>query len=259
MKKSQKIHILSVIEVVMANKFRLSKLMSERGIASRREADRLIEKGLVLVNGKTVSELGARVDPDDQISLKKEGLEIQKKKLTILLNKPLGYVSCQPEDGYREALELIQEKNRDKKFKTEKKLPKKLIKFAVAGRLDINSKGLLVLTQDGQIAKQLIGENSSVEKEYLVRIQGEISPLKLKKLTHGIKLDGQELKRAKIDQIDTDFLRFTLKEGKKRQIRRMCEEVGLKVTSIKRVRIGKVKLGSLKVGCWRYLEKDEKF
>ncbi|MCH9632104.1 MAG: putative RNA pseudouridine synthase [Chlamydiae bacterium] len=243
----------------MDNKVRLSKLMSEQGISSRREADALIEKGLVIVDGKVVDTLGTKVDRDAKISLKKEGQNLQDQKLTILLNKPLGYVSCQPEDGYKEALDLIREENRDKKFKTNKKLPPKLIKFAVAGRLDINSKGLLVLTQDGKIAKKLIGQDSPIEKEYLVRVEGNVEPYKIEQLEYGLILDDKELKRAQVDQIDTHFLRIVLSEGKKRQIRRMCELVNLNVTSIKRVRIGKVKLGSLKPGCWRYLEADESF
>ena len=197
--------------------------MSEQGIASRREADSLIERALVLVNGETVDTLGTKVDPDVEITLKSKGKNLQDQKLTILLNKPLGYVSCQPEDGHKEALDLIREENRDKKFKTGKKLPKKLIKFSVAGRLDINSKGLLVLTQDGRIAKKLIGENSSLEKEYLVRVSGNVTSSKIKKLQFGLKLDQKDLKRAQIEQIDTHFLKFILTEGKKRQIRRMCE------------------------------------
>lgn len=243
----------------MTENIRLSKLMSERGLASRREADRLIERGLVLVNGKVVDTLGTKVPENATITLKKEGQKLQDQKITVLLNKPVGYVSCQPEKGYPEALDLILEKNRDPRFETQQKLPKKLIKFAAIGRLDINSKGLLVLSQDGRLAKKLISENSNIEKEYLVRVKGEVNSEKLKKLTHGLSLDGKALKRANIAQIDKDVLKFILTEGKKRQIRRMCELVDLKVTSIKRVRIGKVKLGSLKLGSWRFLEPDETF
>lgn len=243
----------------MKQNIRLSKLMSERGLCSRREADRLIEKGYVLVNGQIIDTLGTKVSDDVIIELKKGAERQQEQKLTILLNKPLGYVSCQPEKGYKEALELITEKNRDKKFETDKKLPKKLIKLAVVGRLDINSKGLLVFSQDGRIAKQLIGENSEIEKEYLVRVEGDVTLEKIKKLQHGLTLDGKVLKKAHIFQIDENFLRFVLIEGKKRQIRRMCELVELSVLSIKRVRIGNVKLGNLKLGQWRYLEPHETF
>lgn len=243
----------------MTEHVRLSKLMSERGIASRREADRLIEKGLVLVDGQVIDTLGAKVSEDAEITLKQEGQKLQSQKITVLLNKPVGYVSCQPEKGYPEALDLILEKNRDKRFVTQQKLPKKLIKFAVIGRLDINSKGLLVLSQDGRLAKQLIAENSNIEKEYLVRIKGDVTPDKLKKLSFGLTLDGKALKKVKITPIDSHLLQFVLIEGKKRQIRRMCELVDLEVISIKRVRIGKVKLGSLKLGAWRFLESDESF
>jgi 23S rRNA pseudouridine2604 synthase len=134
-----------------------------------------------------------------------------------------------------------------------------MLGLAPAGRLDIDSTGLLVLTQDGRIAKQLIGEDSPVEKEYMVRVQGTLVGNGLNLLNHGLSLDGKKLKPAKVSWLNDDQLRFTLNEGKKRQIRRMCELVGLKVTALKRVRIGKVKLGDLPVGQWRYLGEDEKF
>ena len=125
--------------------------------------------------------------------------------------------------------------------------------------MDIDSQGLLVFTQDGRVAKQLIGENSEVEKEYLVRVIGKLAGNGLNMLSHGLSLDGQRLKPAKVTWQNEDQLRFILREGKKRQIRRMCELVGLKVTGLKRVRIGKIKLGDLPVGQWRYLREDENF
>jgi 23S rRNA pseudouridine2604 synthase len=131
--------------------------------------------------------------------------------------------------------------------------------IAPAGRLDIDSQGLLVLTQDGRIAKQLVGEDSELDKEYLVRVQGKISANGLTMLNHGLKLDGEMLKPARVSWLNDDQLRFILREGKKRQIRRMCELVGLKVTGLKRVRIGKIKLGDLPIGQWRYLREDEAF
>ena len=131
--------------------------------------------------------------------------------------------------------------------------------LAPAGRLDIDSVGLLVLTQDGRIAKQLIGEDSDVEKEYLVRVSGRLSQEGLKQLNFGLSLDGQPLKRAQVSWQNQDQLRFVLKEGKKRQIRRMCELVGLRVVGLKRIRIGKVVLGDLPPGQWRYLGADEHF
>jgi 23S rRNA pseudouridine2604 synthase len=118
---------------------------------------------------------------------------------------------------------------------------------------------MLVLTQDGRIARHLIGEDSSVEKEYLVRVEGELSDADMKRLNHGLSLDGEKLKPAKVSWQNEDQLRFVLREGKKRQIRRMCEMVGLHVVGLKRVRIGSVTLGKLPVGQWRYLRADERF
>ena len=131
--------------------------------------------------------------------------------------------------------------------------------LAPAGRLDIDSTGLLVLTQDGRIARHLIGEDSSVEKEYLVRVEGTCSEADLKRLNHGLSLDGEPLKPAKVSWQNEDQLRFVLREGKKRQIRRMCEMVGLHVVGLKRVRIGSINLGKLPLGQWRYLRAGEKF
>jgi 23S rRNA pseudouridine2604 synthase len=131
--------------------------------------------------------------------------------------------------------------------------------LAPAGRLDIDSTGLLVLTQDGRIARQLIGESSTVEKEYLVRVEGQLATDGLALLNHGLELDGRALRPAKVEWINDDQLRFILREGRKRQIRRMCELVGLKVLGLKRVRIGQVRLGELPSGQWRLLGEDESF
>jgi 23S rRNA pseudouridine2604 synthase len=131
--------------------------------------------------------------------------------------------------------------------------------MAPAGRLDIDSTGLLVLTQDGRIAKTLIGADSSIDKEYLVRVEGRLSDADLARLNFGLSLDGRPLRRAQVSWQNQDQLRFVLREGRKRQIRRMCELVGLKVTGLKRVRIGNVRLGALPAGQWRYLAPDESF
>jgi pseudouridine synthase len=241
-------------------KIRLSKLMSERGLCSRREADTYIERGWVYVDGVKITELGTKVDPAQTVTLDKQAQQSQGKRVTLLLHKPVGYVSGQPEKGYKAAVSLI---TRDSHFQDDRSPnrfhPDQLRSLAPAGRLDIDSTGLLVLTQDGRIAKQLIGEDSEVEKEYLVRVQGTLSEDGLKRLNHGLSLDGQALRPAKVSWQNQDQLRFILKEGKKRQIRRMCELVGLKVTGLKRVRIGKVKLGDLPPGQWRYLGDGEKF
>lgn len=243
----------------MEETLRLSKLMAQKGLASRREADRFIEKGWVLVDGKCINELGTKVSINAHVELKPQADKEQKRKLTILLNKPIGYVSCQPEKNYKAAIELITEKRRDARFKTKKNLPSYLPKIAVAGRLDINSKGLLILTQDGRLAKKLIEKDSSVEKEYLVRVDRSPTEQEIKKLEFGLKLDNAILKPTEVKRLEERVLRMTLKEGKKRQIRRMCALLNLEVLSIKRVRVGKIKLGSLKEGQWRFLESNEEF
>lgn len=241
-------------------KERLSKIMAARGMCSRREADRYIERGLVLVDGEVVSELGTKVSPDAHIELAEAGQKRQNAQVTILINKPIGYVSGQPEDGYKAAVSIISDKTRWREDRMHRKFhPAQLKGMAPAGRLDIDSNGLLVLTQDGRVARRIIGEDSDVDKEYLVRVEGTLSDEGLKLLNHGLSLDGKPLKRAQVSWQNKDQLRFILHEGKKRQIRRMCELVGLKVVGLKRIRIGKVMLGNLPNGQWRYLRDDEHF
>jgi 23S rRNA pseudouridine2604 synthase len=238
---------------------RLSKRMSELGLCSRREAEDWIVNGWVKVDGQVVDTLGTRVSRAAQIEVDRRARAQQAELVTIILNKPIGYVSGQAEDGYEPATVLIRPENRwsgddsARRFET-----KHLEGLAPAGRLDIDSTGLMVYTQDGRIAKQLIGGND-VEKEYLVRVQGVLSPDGMARLRHGLTLDGVKLKPAQVSWQNEDQLRFGLREGRKRQIRRMCEIVGLKVTGLKRIRTGRVLLGALPVGQWRYLRTDEGF
>jgi len=276
---------------------RLNKLMAERGLASRREADEWIGKGWVRVNGR-FAEMGMQVGADVKIEIDKEAQGQQAKQVTVLINKPLGLVSGQAEDGHEPAITLVQPQNRwaedNARFFFH---PSQLKSLVPAGRLDIDSTGLLVLTQDGRVARQLIGEDTVMEKEYLVRVvytgvhnaaaatsaaatyasrptqlsriddddpivddvQSQFPAAQLALLRHGLSLDGQALKHAKVEWQNPQQLRFVLHEGKKRQIRRMCELVGLKVVGLKRVRIGRVMLGNLPVGQWRYLAPHERF
>lgn len=278
---------------------RLNKRMAELGMASRREADVWIEKGWVKVNGQ-VAQMGMQVAADVRIEIDKEAKGQQAKQVTVLINKPLGIVSGQAEDGHSPAITLVAPQNRwtedNARFFFH---PSQLRSLVPAGRLDIDSTGLLVLTQDGRVARQLIGEDQTMEKEYLVRVvytgventaaatsaaatyaplakptqlsriddddpisndvQSVFPPAKLQLLRHGLSLDGQALKHAKVEWQNPEQLRFVLHEGKKRQIRRMCEQVGLKVVGLKRVRIGKVMLGNLPLGQWRYLAPHERF
>ncbi|MBL8511826.1 MAG: rRNA pseudouridine synthase [Betaproteobacteria bacterium] len=242
----------------MSEPIRLSKLMSERGLCSRREADEYIERGWVYVDGVQISELGTKVLPDVAVKLDRQAAQRQQRRVTILLNKPIGYVSGQAESGYQPASVLVTALHHAKTDKSPFK-PEHARGLAPAGRLDIDSTGLLVLTQDGRIAKQLIGEHSEIDKEYLVRVSGVLSASDLKRLNHGLSLDGQALKPAKVTWQNRDQLNFVLREGKKRQIRRMCEMVGLQVLGLKRIRIGQVRLGDLPMGQWRYLRPDEGF
>ena len=239
---------------------RLSKRMSELGLCSRREADEWIENGWVLVDGAVVKTLGVRVSREAKIEVDAAASRHQDEQVTILLNKPVGYVSGQPEDGHQPAMVLIKPENRWSEDPSRKKFVASHLRgLAPAGRLDIDSTGLIVFTQDGRVAKRLIGQDSDVEKEYLVRVVGTLSEDGLKLLRRGLELDGVKLKPAQVSWANEDQLRFALREGRKRQIRRMCEMVGLTVVGLKRVRTGGVPLGKLPVGQWRYLHKSEKF
>lgn len=244
---------------------RLSKYLSEQGLASRREADAWIEKGWVKIDGH-VAQIGEKIVPGQRVQISSKAKQAQNQQVTILLNKPVGYVSGQAEDGYEPAKVLITEANHwVADPSTERFHPRQLLHLVPAGRLDIDSVGLLVLTQNGRIAKNIIGETSSIEKEYIVRVVSMdgsrpcLSADQLALLNHGLELDGKPLMPAQVSWLNGDELRFILQEGKKRQIRRMCEAVGLKVLRLKRVRVGAVKLGALPLGQWRYLAKDEKF
>jgi 23S rRNA pseudouridine2604 synthase len=238
---------------------RLSKRMSELGLCSRREAEEWIVNGWVRVDGQVLDTLGTRVSRESRIEVDPRARAQQAELVTILLNKPVGYVSGQAEDGYEPATVLIRPENRWSGDDSVRRFEAKhLDGLAPAGRLDIDSTGLMVYTQDGRIAKQLIGGND-IEKEYLVRVQGELSAEGMARLRHGLTLDGVKLKPARVSWQNADQLRFGLREGRKRQIRRMCEIVGLRVTGLKRIRTGGVLLGSLPPGQWRYLRADEGF
>lgn len=239
---------------------RLSKRMGELGLCSRREAERWIVNGWVKVDGVVVDTLGVRVSPAAHIEIDPAARAHQSSQVTILLHKPVGYVSGQAEDGYEPAIVLIRPENRWSGDTSPIEFQQEHLRgLAPAGRLDIDSTGLLVLTQDGRVAKQLIGEDSSVEKEYLVRVEGDLSPEGLERLRYGLTLDGVKLRRAQVSWQNEHQLRFVLRQGRKRQIRRMCEMVGLFVTGLKRVRSGNVPLGGLPPGKWRYLRPDETF
>ena len=255
-----------------ATTVRLNKRMAELGLCSRREADAWIEQGWVMVNGQ-VAEMGMQVGSTDRIMVEREAQAQQEQQVTVLLHKPMGYVSGQAEDGHEPAMVLFQARNQWTGDTTRIRFsPAQFKGLAPAGRLDIDSVGMLVMTQDGRVARQLIGEDADMEKEYLVRVtctgpQGDVAvnvqahfPVaQMQRLRHGLSLDGKPLKPAQVEWQNPEQLRFVLKEGKKRQIRRMCEQVGLKVVGLKRIRMGRISLGALPVGQWRYLGPKESF
>ena len=221
------------------SKVRLSKVMSERGMCSRREADKYIEEGVVRVDGEVVSELGTKIDPTAEITLDRK-----KENISIAFYKPLGVVSTQPEKGYETAIDLLRGQ-----------LP--LEKLSPCGRLDIDSQGLMIFTTDGALAKAIIGENSPIDKEYMIRVDRDPTEAQLKKLRHGLLLDGKPLKKAEVTKVGPGRIKMVLIEGKKRQIRRMCDLVGLHVTSLFRTRIGPVHLNKLQPAEWRPLTAHE--
>ena len=229
--------------------------MSDRGLCSRREAKELILKGCVKVDGKLVNEPGVKFTDTVKISLDQKSQDLLDRKVTILINKPIGYVSSQPEKNHIPAVRLIKPSNKDSNCKTRLRT-EHFDGLAPTGRLDIDSTGLLILTQDGVLAKKIINQYSEVEKEYIIRFKGELTKQNLQKLNHGLSLDGKKLKPAKVKLLEENKLQFILIEGRKRQIRRMCELVDIEVVSLKRVRIGNIKLGSLKTGTWKFLNKS---
>jgi 23S rRNA pseudouridine2604 synthase len=238
-----------------AEPVRINKWLALEGVCSRREADALIEKGLVELDGKPVTELGERIIPGQTIKLNSKAAQKLDNQLSIVLNKPVGYVSGTPEPGEIPAIRLISEKTLKGEAHA---VPGRNNKMAPLGRLDKDSRGLLILSEDGVLAKAIIGPLSEVDKEYIVKVLGEITPEKLALLRHGLELDGRKLRPAKVTAEGKDTLRFVLNEGRNRQIRRMCSLVHLRVADLQRVRVGPVELGNLPEGRWRPLSHKER-
>ena len=234
---------------------RLNKWMASLGICSRREAETLISQGSVKVNGVTVSEPGHKIEPGETLTLAGKATKALDDQLPVVLHKPVGYVSAQPEPEQTPAIRLATSENLLGKAP---KIPGRSTNFAPLGRLDMDSRGLLLLSEDGVLAKAVIGPNSELDKEYLVTVQGQVTDAAIGKLRHGLSLDGRRLKAAKVDQLGPGRLRFVLREGRNRQIRRMCELVGLVVIDLFRVRIGPLQLDKLPEGKWRALTGEER-
>lgn len=234
---------------------RVNKWLAQSGVCSRREAEALIAQGLVSIDGEVVSDPGRKILPGQTLVLADQAQARLGAQMSVLLHKPRGIVSAHPEPGQIPAVRLL---TRHALWGPPAPAPGPDTRLAPVGRLDLESRGLLVLSEDGVLAKALIGPASDLEKEYWVFVMGEITPEKLRLLRHGLELDGRRLKPAEVETIADQRLRFVLKEGRNRQIRRMCELVELKVVDLFRVRIGDLTLGDMPEGRWRPLTPEER-
>lgn len=237
---------------------RVAKLMANRGLCSRREAERLIAQGLVLVDGVTMREQGCRARPDADIQVAPHGEAQLAEQVTILLHKPVGVVSAQPEAGQTPAWKLVTAESAHGSGAPDARAraASQPWTLAVAGRLDRASRGLLLMTQDGSIARRIIGGHA-VEKCYLVRTDTPPTDLQIRKLRGPLRLDDEPLQPMRVERAADDVLRFVLVEGKKHQIRRLCRRFGLNVSDLFRVAIGPLQLGDLPEGKWRVVQPRE--
>jgi 23S rRNA pseudouridine2604 synthase len=231
---------------------RVNKWLGQSGVCSRREAEGFIERGLISIDGETVTDTGRKILPGQTLTLSDSGGPAA---LSVVLHKPMGIVSAQPEPGQTPAVRLL---TRGALIGESPSIPDRDTRLAPLGRLDMDSRGLLLLSDDGVLAKAIIGPESDLEKEYLVRVTGKITPEKIARLCHGLTMDGRQLKPAKVSVVEGQQLRFILREGRNRQIRRMCELVGMHVMDLVRIRIGSLELGDLAEGKWRVLSTPER-
>ena len=234
---------------------RVNRWLAQSGVCSRREAEDLIARGLVFIDGQRVDDAGRKIAAGQTLVLNDSAAGELEARLTVVLHKPMGVVSAQPEPGQVPAVRLL---TRQALLGDSPVIPDRDTSLAPLGRLDMDSRGLLILSEDGVLAKAIIGPESDLEKEYLVRVSGQITGKKLGQLRHGLRLDGRQLKPAKVTSAGDQLLRFILKEGRNRQIRRMCELVGLTVTDLFRIRIGSLQLGDLPEGRWRPMTAAER-
>jgi len=236
---------------------RVNKWLGQSGVCSRREAEGLIERGLVMIDGEALTNPGHKIEPGQTLTLKEAGQQALDAKITAVLHKPVGIVSAQPEDGQIPAARLIKRDTLYNPKGHRTPVPSSRTVLAPLGRLDMDSRGLLLLSEDGVLAKAIIGPQTALEKEYLVYVKGDITEEKLSLLRHGLELDDRQLKPAIIKQKGQQ-LTFILREGRNRQIRRMCDLVDLRVVDLIRVRIGPLSIGNLPEGKWRPLMAAER-
>lgn len=223
---------------------RLNKYLSEQGIASRREADRLIAAGLVKINGKVVTQMGVKVDTDlDRVEVDQKQVAQQRELVYIALNKPRGYVCSmkptrQDPDIVMDIIDISE-------------------RIYPVGRLDKETTGLLLLTNDGTLVNRIIHPSAKSEKEYEVTFFVPIPEGALDKLRAGVKLAGEATLRTKVKKVGPAKIHIVLEEGKNRQVRRICQKVGFPVKTLKRIRIKDLLLGDLPIGRWRRLSEAE--
>lgn len=234
---------------------RVNRWLAQSGVCSRREAEGLIAQGLVYIDGERVDDAGRKILPGQTLVLN-DGAQAQlETSITVVVNKPVGIVSAQPEPGQAPAARLL---TREALWGEGATIPERETSLAPLGRLDMDSRGLLILSNDGVLAKAVIGPASELTKEYLVKVSGQITEGRLGLLRHGLQLDGRKLKPARVNRVRDQTLRFILSEGRNRQIRRMCDLVGLSVVDLFRIRIGSLSLGDLPEGRWRPVTPQER-
>jgi 23S rRNA pseudouridine2604 synthase len=219
---------------------RLNKYISETGVCSRREADKWIEAGRVTLNGAPAT-LGHKVAPGDEVRIDGNRVGAKKKAIYIALNKPVG-VTCTTESHVED--NIVQFVGHSERI------------FPV-GRLDKDSEGLILLTNDGDIVNEILRSENEHEKEYRVSVNRPITDLSLKMLASGVKIMGVTTKPCKVERLDAESFRLVLTQGLNRQIRRMCSALGYRVRRLQRVRIINIHVGALRAGEWRYLTDSE--
>ena len=222
---------------------RLNKYIAECGVCSRRSADTLIQSGKVRVNGEIVTDLGVKIDEiSDTIEVDNKIIKKENKLVYIMLNKPKGYVTTSKEQfGRKSVLDLIDTN----------------LRVYPIGRLDMYTEGLLLLTNDGNFANEMMHPNNKIEKTYIAKVSGNITNEKIEMLKRGVDIGGYVTKTAKVRKlIEKNELEIVISEGKNRQVRKMCNAVGLNVINLKRTKIGNLNLGNLKLGSYKYIDKN---
>ena len=239
--------MINIVQINMEE--RLQKYLAECGIASRRKCEEYITQGKVQVNGKTITELGVKVNPEkDKITFEGKNVKQEERKVYILLNKPIGYVTTSDEQfGRDKVLDLVKVRER----------------VVPVGRLDMYTSGALILTNDGDFVYKVTHPKHEITKTYTVTVKGIIKNEEVEQLRKGVKIDDYTTRPAKVKILKTDKekdisrLEITIHEGKNRQVRRMCESVGRKVIALHRSKIGNIGVKDIELGKWRYLKDFE--